>query len=313
MIIFLYGQDTYRSRQKLKEIITVHQQIHQSGLNLKIYDTGDLNFRDFKDEFQQISMFKEKKLIILEDVFLNQKFKEDFLKEKTFFTDSNEIIIFFQKGKVLENDKLTKFLKKNGKFQNFEFLKGQKLKNWVKKEFEKEDTRIETGVLEKLINFVGSDLWRMNNEIKKLVNYKKRDSIALGDIKLLVKPKIEMDIFKTIEAISRKNKKQALKFIENHLEKGDNPFYLLSMINYQFRNLLMLKAKTEFSGNFQITALSKELKIHPYPLRKAIAILKFFSLEELKKIYHKIFKADLAMKTGKINPEEGIRMLIAEI
>ncbi len=314
MLIFLYGQDTYRSRQKLKEIINHHQKIHQSGLNLKIYDAQDLNFQTFRDEFQQISMFKEKKLVVLENVFSNQKFKEEFLKNKEIFLISKEIIVIFEESKVLEGDKLTKFLKENGKFQKFELLEGQRLKNWVKKEFEKEKVEIEIGALEKIIDFVGNNLWQMTNEIKKLISYKKGNSIKEKDVELLVKAKPEAEIFETITAIAQKNKKKALKLIEKHLEKGDSPFYLLKMITYQFRNLIMVKTFTSqgfFGADTRI--ISQRTGIKPYAVKKTIELTRNFSLEELKKIYRKIFEADLNIKTGKINPEEGIKMLIAGI
>lgn len=314
MLIFLYGQDTYRSRQKLKEIISHHQKIHQSGLNLEIYNAQDLNFQTFRDEFQQISMFKEKKLVVLENVFSNQRFKEEFLKNKEIFLISKEIIVIFEEGKVLEGDKLTKFLKKNGKFQKFELLEKQRLKNWVKKEFEKEKVEIEIRALEKLIDFVGNNLWQMTNEIKKLINYKKGNSIKEKDVELLVKAKPEAEIFETITAIAQKNKKKALKLIEKHLEKGDSPFYLLKMITYQFRNLIMVKTFTSqgfFGADTRI--ISQRTGIKPYAVKKTIELTRNFSLEELKKIYRKIFEADLNIKTGKINPEEGIKMLIAEI
>jgi hypothetical protein len=43
MLIFLYGQDTHRSRQKLNEIIARYKKVHQSGLNLKYFEDKDLN------------------------------------------------------------------------------------------------------------------------------------------------------------------------------------------------------------------------------------------------------------------------------
>lgn len=322
MLIFLYGQDTYRSQQKLKEIISHHQKIHQSGLNLRIYDAQDLNFQTFRDEFQQTSMFKEKKLVVLENVFSNQKFKEEFLKNKEIFLNSEEIIVIFEESKILEGDKLTKFLKKNGKFQKFDLLEGQRLKNWLKKEFdpssaeatEGKKTKIEEEALEKLIEFVGNDLWRLSNEIKKLISYKEGNSIREKDVELLVKAKAEPEIFETITAIAQKNKKKALKLIEKHLEKGDSPFYLLKMITYQFRNLIMIKALTsqQFSGA-GIGIISQRTGINPYAIKKTMELTRKFSLEELKKIYRKIFEADFNIKTGKINPEDGIKMLIAEI
>ncbi len=315
MIIFLYGKDTYRAREKLKEIVARYQKVHQNSLNLKIYDDEDLDFRDFKDNFQQTSIFREKKLFILKNVFSNQNFKESVLKEKNIFLKSDDIIVFFQEGSLSEKDRLAVFLKENGKFQKFELLRDQKLRSWLREKFEKEGLEIETRALERLIDFVGDDSWRMNNEIKKLSSYKApKGVIREKDVSLLVKPKIETDIFKTIEALAQKDKKKALRFVEKHLEKGDSPFYILSMINYQFRNLLLVKTKIGLKAGFrEISRLSRILNIHPYPLKKAVVLARFFSLPELKKAYQNIFETDLSMKTGKINPEEGLKMLIAQI
>ena len=71
MIIFLYGPDTYRSRQKLNEIIEHYKKVHKSGLNLKYFDLQKSSYQDFKDEIQQASMFKEKKLLVLKNIFSN--------------------------------------------------------------------------------------------------------------------------------------------------------------------------------------------------------------------------------------------------
>jgi DNA polymerase III delta subunit len=87
MIIFLYGPDTYRSRQKLNEIIEHYKKIHKSGLNLKYLNLSEKDLEDFKDEFQSISMFTEKKLLVLEGAFTNQNFKENFLKKPKKFID----------------------------------------------------------------------------------------------------------------------------------------------------------------------------------------------------------------------------------
>ena len=67
MIIFLYGPDSYRSRQKLNEILTHHKQTHKSGLNLRFFDCEEQNITidDLKDKIQQTSIFKEKKRLVL--------------------------------------------------------------------------------------------------------------------------------------------------------------------------------------------------------------------------------------------------------
>jgi len=322
MIIFLYGPDTYRLRKKLNEIVEHYKKIHQSGLNFKIFDLEEESFQDFQNEIKSVSMFAEKKLIVLEEALGNKNFKEEFLKNSKKFIGSKNIILFYEEGEV-SKDKFVNFLKRQEESQEFQLLDGGKLKNWIKKELENYKAKIEEGALDKLVEFVGNDLWQMSNEIKKLVSYKPESrtreggvpEISSRDIEILIKPKIEPEIFKTIDAIALKNKKQALGLVHKHLEKGDSPLYLLTMINFQFRNLLIMKSsesRRELYTN-DMQTLSKKLKIHPYVIRKAIQQSRKFSLGELKKIYQKIFETDLGIKTGKIDPETALDLLITEI
>jgi DNA polymerase III delta subunit len=58
--------------------------------------------------------------------------------------------------------------------QKFEPLEGDRLKNWVLKEFLKYNIKAPAEVAEKIIEFIGNDLWRLSNEIRKLVSFKKK-------------------------------------------------------------------------------------------------------------------------------------------
>ena len=311
MVIFLYGPDTYRSRQKLNEIIEHYKKVHKSGLNLKYFDLQKSSYQDFKDEIQQASMFKEKKLLVLKNIFSNPDFKIKFLEQGKNFVKSDDIILIYEENKISESDSFSKFLKKEGKSQEFKLLEDYRLKNWVKKEFDNCQTEIDSKALGRLIDYVGNNLWQMANEIKKLVSYKKKGKIEAADIKLLVRPKIETDIFKTIDALAEKKKNLALNLIHNHLEKGDTPLYLLAMINFQFRNLLAIKDLIE--KNTPYSRIINQSNLHPFIVKKIFQQAKRFTLPQLKKIYQKIFEADLAIKTGRVDPETALDVLIAEI
>ena len=307
MIIFLYGKDTYRMKEKMKEIVEHYKKVHKSGLNLKYFDV----FSDFEDNIKQASMFKEKKLAIINDLFSNSEFKERFSEKKKDFLGSEDIILIYQEKDFIKSDSLYKFLKKNIKSQEFELLTGAKLRSWVKKEFEKYDSEINPEALDLLIEYSGNDLWRMNNEIMKLVNYKNKEIINKKDINLLIRSKIETDIFKTVDAIAERNKSKALKLIHKHLEKGDSPLYLFSMINYQFRNLLIVKDFIEKCRPYGV--ILEKSGLHPYVVKKSYSQSYKFSFQELKKIYQKIFEIDFQIKTGKIEPEAGLDLFIAEL
>ncbi|MFH1780870.1 MAG: DNA polymerase III subunit delta [Candidatus Nealsonbacteria bacterium] len=307
MIIFLYGEDTYRSRQKLQEIILHYKEIHKSGLNLKYFDGKGIDFQDVKSELQTVSMFKEKKLLVLTDIFSNQGLKEGFLKDSKRFINSDNVVVFYEEKGKFTQDALFTFLKKYAQCQEFEPLSNLKLRSWLKNEFEKAGAKIDSMALEAMINFVGNDLWQLANDVQKLAAFKKGRVIETKDIRLFVKPKLETDIFKTIDAIALKNKKQALTLLHKHLEKGDSPLYLLSMINFQFRNILGVKDVIERGEDLSRSGLK------PFIARKSYEQSKKFTYEELKKIYRKIFQVDYDIKTGKLDPQSALDLLIAEL
>lgn len=260
---------------------------------------------------RQISMFKEKKLAVLINLFADSNFKDSFLEKGKNFAESQDIILVQTEESVPQSDKLVKFLKKQGKFQEFEPLRGQGLKNWIKKEFAKYQNSIEPMALEKLVVFVGNDLWRLSQEIKKLVAFKNGEVIETKDVNLLVQPKIEMDIFKTIDAIALQNKKQALNLVHKHLEKGDSPLYLLAMINFQFRNILIIKDLIEKRQPYY--SILEQSNLHPFVAKKSYQQAARFTYPELKKIYQTIFQIDLDAKTGRVDPQAAIDLFIAQL
>jgi len=300
MIILLYGEDTYRQKEKLGEIMEEHKQKHKSGLNLRYLEGKNISFDDLRNEMLGISMFKEKKLIVVLDPLSNSKLKEDFLEKGEAFIASDNVLLLVEQAKILKADKLLKFLEKKGKIQEFELLTGVKLKNWIKKEIEEKGGTINETALEKLIEYVGSDLWRMENEVLKLVNYSK--NITEKNIDLLVHPSHETNIFDTVDAIAAKNKRKAMDLIKSHIEKGESAIYILAMIASQIRNIISVKG----GGPGQ-------LGMHPFVFRKTTYQANNFNLEELKSIYARITQLDSEIKVGKINQSIALDVLISEI
>ena len=256
-------------------------------------------------------MFGEKKIFVLRGIFSSPKIKQDFLKNCQRLARSRIECVFYEESGISRNDSLLKAIQNNGQIFEFRPLNNKELSSWIVGEFKKFDKKITLDGLLCLINFIGNDLWRLSNEIKKLSIYKAQERyITKEDVKLLVKEKIENDIFRTIEAIASQNNKKALSFILKHLTNGDSPVYLLSMITYQFRNLLAIKELSK-KPLYDVRATLKYL--HPFVVRKGYWQAKRFSLPQLKKIYAKLFKIDLFIKTGKIEPLEGLELLIGDL
>jgi len=310
MLILLYGEDTFRLRQKLNEIIEEYQAKHQSGLSLATFKENGLDLDKIREKIEAVSMFDEKKLVVLENSFRNKNFQEEFFKyiKKNKLKDNQDIIlVIIQEGKLA----ISSFKSKLSMFGEFAPLKGTELVNWVKNEFNRNNAKIGQGAIRKLIAYIGSDLWQMNSEIGKLASYKKGEEIKEEDIDLLVKANLDTNIFKTLDALAQRDKKSALRFLHEHLNQGENEIYLFSMLTYQVRTLLKLKDLMEKGTPYY--SLAQKSGLHPFVVKKSSQQLRNFSLEGLKKIYQRLLDIDFKMKIGQLDGPIALDLLVAEI
>ncbi len=328
MVYFFYGEDDFRLKQKISSVVAGYQAKHKSGFNFGYFDLAqEGEWEKLKNFFDSYSMFAEKKLAVVKDLFdVRKDIKENFLEyleaSGILKTTENFLVI----GQKLERSEEKKsqdyvlkenkdlFKKLTGKAVNseeFNFLSGVKLEVWIKKQVEERIGQIDTGAVKKLAVFVGSDLWRLSNEIDKLISYRNGKLILAVDIDELVGAKIENDIFKTVDALATRNKQMALALLHRHLVEGESEIYLLSMLVYQFRNLLLVKSEIERGTQFQ--SLAKTIKLHPYVLRKSFEQSRGFTLLALKKIYERLLELDIAIKTGRIEAPVALDLVVGEI
>ena len=309
MIILLYGKDTYRSSQKLKEIIKKYRESGKTGIDFAIFNLPDMD--KIKSKIQSISMFDEKKLIVLKDIFENDDFLKEFfkyaskhkLKEK-----NNVIVVIYEKDDI----KLKPEIKNQvNMYQQFNPLSEFSLVRWIINEVRKRNGAISKFSAQKLAYILGNDLWRVSNEIDKLISYKNGEVITEKDIDSLISRKIEADIFKTIDAIAGRDKKTAVRLIHNHLFRGEKEVYLLSMLTFQVRNLIKIKDLQEKGVPYY--NLHKRTNLHPYVVKKLTGYSNKFDLNELRYIYKKILETEIEIKTGKINPRVALDLLVNTI
>ncbi|OIP78590.1 MAG: DNA polymerase III subunit delta [Candidatus Portnoybacteria bacterium CG_4_8_14_3_um_filter_44_10] len=320
MIIFLYGPDSFRSRQKLKRIIEKYKAKHKSGLNFLKFDLSETGLDDLREAIKSRPMFAEKKLIVIENLFClspeNQREVIEYFKGEKLEKEQEVVLVVYEKNAPDKRSQAFKFLTAKGALsQEFGSLEGTQLENWIKREVEARGGNINRQAIQELAVCLGGDLWQASNEIDKLVAFKNGGEmggeIKKEDVTLLIKAKISANIFQTIDALAQRNKKNALRLLYQHFKEGENAIYLLTMFAYQFRNLLIVKDLVEKGVPYP--ELAQRTKLHPFVVKKSFQQTKNFSLEGLKKIYLRIKDLDLAIKTGRIEPKAVLEMLVMEV
>jgi len=317
VILFLYGPDSFRSKQKLQEIVLHYKTAKKSGLNLRYIDAEQVAFDEFYSLFRASSMFDEKKLVVVKNLFSNKAFQEALLAETkkesplSVLEKLQDVVVVYESGEVDQRLKIGKALLKAGKCQEFALLDPKQCKAWATTEAEKLGVKINLDALDLLVAWTGNDLWRLSNELQKLANYKRDSVIQKKDVELLVRPKLEQDIFKTIDALAQKDKRQALALLHRHLDFGEAPLYLLSMVAYQFKNLLSVKELAQ--QGLMYNSIVKRSGLHPFVVKKNYFQCNQFQFQELKHMYHAIYQADVHIKTGQVEPETALDMLVSKI
>ena len=77
MLIVLHGEDTFRSRHKLKELENAHKEKHAGGFSFEKFYADSATFGEFKNMARSRSLFDEYRLIVFEDVSENLALKKE--------------------------------------------------------------------------------------------------------------------------------------------------------------------------------------------------------------------------------------------
>ncbi len=303
MLLLLYGKDTYRSIEKFKKIKKEFQyKKNKNDLIFFDFSGKEKNIQDLKQEIFQDSIFKNNKVFFLKKALTEMINDSEIVKFFKNLQENNEKEFIFWEEEIDKKNILFKIIKEKGKIELFDLLDSLNLKKWIKEKIEERGGKINNLAIDKLFFYSGNDSWLLSNEINKLVDYKKQEIITVDDVDFLVSSKIEGDIFKAIDFLGNKNISAAIEVFYRHIKKGDHILYLITMIAYQFRNLILIKMSKNVNA--------KDLGMHPFVFYKSLKQSSLFSEKELKTIYSEILKAEKDIKTGKATPEAALDFLI---
>lgn len=320
MITFLYGADSFRSAEEVAALKNKFLSNNDSGANLSVIDFEEEADRKLTRTINAGGLFSVDQLVIAKNFLasadkVTQDEVQEYLKShKTLAADKSTTVVFWEGALPKKNNALFKFLVKNAASRNFEALKGIQLEKWINERLQKENPNasLAKNALIKLVAYTDGDLLKISGEISKLASFKEQGVISEDEVELLVKAKMSANIFATVEALSSGNKKTALSLLHNQMQEGDDPFYILSMYVYQFRNLLKVSEFSE-QGISDQYRIAKETGLHPFVAQKALGQMRNFPAGKLKRIYQKLQKLDTAVKTGQIPIKLALDKFVVEI
>lgn len=312
MLYLLYGTENYLIKKEINKILETNsiEEINISEYNLEID-----NFKDIIEDANTISLFSNKKGIIINNsyIFTGKNIKSDndpdlFLEYFKNINPDSIMIFTIEAEKLDERKKLVKEIKKIGTVKDFN--KTNDLTSIIKNMFGEYSINFQD--IRFLIDRCGENLDILNQEINKIKVYKNNDkNITREDIIDLTTKNIDIDIFSFVDTIVNKNKEKALETYKEMLINGEEPIKILVILANQFR--IIYQAKELYKKGYSGNDISSIIGIHPYRIKLALEKARNYDSKILVKYLEQLADLDYDIKIGNIDSSLGLELFILSI
>ncbi len=274
-----------------------------------------LDLKTLSMDLRTPPFFSEKRLILVQrSNFFSAKANlsdEDF---KVFTDMINEIpdsacLVFWEEkydSRLKRFDQLIEA--KDGLIVQFVKQEADTLISWVRAWLAREALEIETLACESLIDRCEQDMRSLTQELSKLKHYclyagRKRIDHSL--VNLVCRPDRRGSIFDLTDAISAGNTTEALRLLHLLWSNKEPSQLILTMLARHFKQLLCAQEWTR-------QELAKGLSVQPFVARRLKEQSVHFSVPMLEALYEAAFQTDLGIKTGQLDADVGLEILLAQ-
>jgi DNA polymerase-3 subunit delta len=324
----LIGADDYSRRQALEDIKKGIGDATALVSNTTIFDGRTVTPEQLRNACETVPFLAEKRLVIVEGLFERyESASRNGRKKASRRAEPGEEIkkwvditrgippfaeLVLTGGDTRASNPLLRELLPLTKVRSFPTLKTAELSQWVERRVKDAGGTISPRAVGTLVRFVGSDLWAMANEVDKLILYTSGRRIEEADVKSVVSHAREESVFTLVDAVLEFRGGVAQEALQQLLRQGAAPVQLLAMIARQVRIIFLVKemrargkSRAEIQARLGLTS--------DFLVRKAWEQSEKYPPGRLRELYHRLLETDVSIKTGQMEGEIALDILVAEL
>lgn len=326
MLHVFVGEDDFSIKQAVEEIKKGIGDQTALMTNTTVLDGRQLITDQLKNACETVPFLSEKRLVIVEGLLErfevggrtgrkksarqdNQPQEHEIIAESIrSLPEFTELVIIG--GNIKAANPLLRLLSVITQIKLFPLLKGQQLNRWIERRVKEMGGSISLQAVSLLVRFVGNDLWIMANEVDKLILYTGGRRIEEDDVSSIVSYAQEANVFAMVDALLELRISTAQTLLQQLFRQGMAPAQLLVMISRQVRILFQVrdmrarkKSRAEIQNALGLTS--------DFVFRKAWEQADKYSQLRLRELYHRLLDTDISIKTGKLDGELALTILIA--
>jgi DNA polymerase-3 subunit delta len=281
-----------------------------TGFNLSVFYGKDSKVEDVINACRRYPMLSDKQVVILKEA---QQLR-DIEKLESYLENplSSTIFIVAHKEKKLDGrGKLAKIVKQKTVLFATKKLYDNELPDWAATMIKSKGLDINPRALHILLDHIGNDLQRMENEIDKMtLNLQGRNKITEDDIEVFVGVSKEFNVFELQASIARKDLPGTLKML-NYFASNPKaaPIQLVLPTLYSFFSKLYIAAALDSRDE---NTIGNALGIKGFIARQYAQAVQLYSFTDIEKIL--VLLADCNLKTlGIKRADTGDEALLKEL
>jgi DNA polymerase-3 subunit delta len=243
-VYWLEGEESYFIDQVVyyaeKKILTEAE----AGFNLSVFYGKDADWAAVVNACMRYPMFAERQVVLLKEAQHMRDIErlESYIEHPL---NTTVFVVSYKEKKVDGRSKLSKTIKAKGELLTTKKMYDSQLPEWTNQMIQHHGLTISPKGLSLLVDHIGNDLSRIENEIEKLaVNLGTRKGITEDDIEKYIGVSKEFNVFELQNAIGKKDQAKAIRII-NYFEANPKaaPMQLvLPAIHNFFNKVLMIHA-----------------------------------------------------------------------
>jgi len=263
----------------------------EAGFNLTVFYGRDAVWADVVNSCRRYPMFSEKQVVILKEA----QGMRDIEKLESYIEKpltSTFLFVAYKNKKLDGRTKMAKMLKEKAVLFTSKKLYDNELPEWTNDLVKSKGYTISNKALALLIDHIGNDLSRLNNEVDKLaLNLFKSKNITEDDIEKFVGISKEFNVFELQQAIAAKDLYKAVRIIQYFAANPKAaPLQLVfpSLYNF-FSKVLMVYSIPSRDEKTVASAIG----VHSFFVRDYIQTAIKFSHPEMEKLLLLLYEYNL--------------------
>jgi DNA polymerase-3 subunit delta len=294
-IYFLMGEEPYYI-DKLSEYIEKNVlSEEEKGFNQTVLYGRDVSIEDVVSTAKRYPMMADRQVVIVKEA---QELSRTIDKIESYVENPmpSTVLVFCYKYKTLDKrKKVTKTLAKNGIVYESKKLYENQVGDWIKRVLAGKKYTIEPKASAMLVEFLGTDLSKINNELEKLqIILPAGSTISAKDIEENIGFSKDYNVFELRKAIGERNQLKAYKIAENFAQNPkDNPLVMTTGLVFGFFVQLLkyhgLKDKNPKN-------VASALGVNPFFLKDYDVAIKNYPMKKVSQVIASLRDTDIKSK-----------------